>query len=190
MDLLNRFTLIQFLDILPDGVLSTLSNQSQLVNDLIYYDTKSTNKISKYLNIKNLFENIPPYNIDVAFNRFIIISYLEGPMSLDSKISFSPLYGRGEFSSSEIKLLANAITYNNKITLLNLSNNSIEQEGFQYLANMLMKNNNIQELILNDVNMNSDNIQILSEGIINNNSLKSIKTVSYTHLTLPTTPYV
>lgn len=38
MDLLNRFTLNLVLDILPDGVLSTLSNQSKLVNNLIYYD--------------------------------------------------------------------------------------------------------------------------------------------------------
>ena len=38
MDLLNIFSLKLFVDILPDGVVSTLSNNFKLVNNLVYYD--------------------------------------------------------------------------------------------------------------------------------------------------------
>ena len=55
MELLNRFTLNDFIDVLPDGVVSILSTQSQLVNNLVYYDEKSLNKISKMLNKKEVY---------------------------------------------------------------------------------------------------------------------------------------
>ena len=74
MELLNRFTLNDFQTGFryPDGVVSILSTKSQLVNNLVYYDKKSLNKISEVLNKKEV-DNI---------QDFLRITQLQGPITL------------------------------------------------------------------------------------------------------------
>ena len=77
MDLLNRFNVNLFIDILPDGILSILSNQYKLINDLVYYDNITMNK----------FQVIIDMNYGDIFYHYMLIRYLQFPKYIKDKSS-------------------------------------------------------------------------------------------------------
>ena len=99
MDLLNIFALNLFIDILPDGVLSTLSTNSKLVNNLVYYDNNSLDQISKILNHTNKQYSYVDQKISLN-----IITHIEGPNKLVKvNIKLSNLLSIEYFDFSKIK---------------------------------------------------------------------------------------
>ena len=121
MDLLNRFTLNYFLDVLPDGVVSILSTKSLLVNNLIYYDKKSLNKISKMLNHKEV-DNI---------QDFLKITQLQGP----SKSQILSLTDN-QIGDEGAKAIGKGLQTNTSLQKLFLDDNQIGDEVNQDLKNI------------------------------------------------------
>ena len=133
MDLLNRFTLNDFIDILPDGVVSILSTNSQLVNNLVYYDKKSLNKISKMLNEKQI-DNI---------QDFLRITQLQGPS--ESRKLWLNSYQIGNEGAIAI---GKGLHTNISLQKLGLSNNQIGYEGVIAIGKWLETNTSLQVLYL------------------------------------------
>ena len=121
MDLLNRFTLNDFLDVLPDGVVSILSTNSQLVNNLVYYDKKSLNKISKMLNKKEV-DNI---------QDFLRITQLQGPSTLQ-ELDLRD----NQIGDDGVKAISKGLETNTSLQQLGLSDNQIRDNVKQDLKDI------------------------------------------------------
>ena len=148
MELLNRFTLNDFLDRfpVPDGVVSILSTNSQLVNNLVYYDEKSLNKISKMLNKKNV-NNI---------QDFLRITQLQGPSTLQE------LWLSGNQIGDE-EAIGKGLQINTSLQILSLGGNIIGDEGAKAIGKPLQTSTSLQELYLRDNQIGNDVKQDLKD---------------------------
>ena len=157
MDLLNIFTFNYFLDILPDGVVSILSTKSLLVNNLIYYDDKSLNKISEKLNKKHV------YNIQ----DFLIITQLQGP----SKSQYLSL-GENQIGDEGAKAIGKTLQTNTSLQFLNLDDNQIGNEGAKAIGKALQTNTSLLNLDLSGNQIGNEGAIAIGKGLQTNTSLQ------------------
>ena len=178
MNLLNTFTLNLFLDILPDGTLSTLSTNFKLINNLIYYDEDSTKKINIYLYNRSIFHHHEmTEKVEETLNnqisdlqQYFKLNQLQGPYKIQSLQLYEKVDG-GKIN------LSNYIN-NHKLSKIYLLRTILNNDIIMSIAK-LISNNTLNYLYINE-NDNWNN-QTLNENINlvpifkslkNNNSLE------------------
>ncbi len=109
---------------LPDGVVSTLSNHSLMVNNMVYYDQESMKKIKEFLLINEGFR----------LHIFYQISHLQGAFSLQKLYLRDDLIG-----DTGAVALGEALKVNESLQKLWLNDNPIGDAGAEALRSISNK---------------------------------------------------
>ena len=179
---MNRFTLNLYLDILPDSIVSTLSNQSKLVNNLVYYDQESINNIGQLLNTK-IVKNLNMYlrimqlgginkieTIDI-FNDPDVYNFLISISNNINNLIFLVLQDN-EIDNESAKIIANIIEKSKSIEYLYLVNNNIQ--NISYIAKALEDNKTIRKFLLNSNQIGNDGAKDLAKTLKINNTIDTL----------------
>ena len=150
MDLLSYNSVELLVESLPDGVISTLSNQSRYINNIVYFDEKTMNDIQDILKTNELNLRQFSQRVHLGGNQYtgVHVKDIDGNQQFLDTLILSNITGIKfvwEYSSTDtidgyMRKLAEILP-KTKLKRLSLYSSKIGDNGIKYLADVLPRTN-------------------------------------------------